>query len=103
MTHDSYLKIVGVPRQMGGKGAPTPTIFGVLGHTKDDSYMKSLGGLVMTKTKGRSENPTKGINRVVRQTDHHLEGAGHATAVSGAHYGQVPYAGQYMKSVGSKV
>jgi hypothetical protein len=103
MTHDSYLKIVGVPRQMGGKGAPQPTIFGVLGHTKDDSYMKSLGGLVVTKSKSSGMNPAKGINRVVRQTEHHLEGAGHATAVSGAHYGQVPYAGQYMKTAGARV
>jgi hypothetical protein len=99
----SYLKIVGVPRQMGGKGAPQPTIFGVLGETKYDSYSKSLGGLVETKTPGKSMNPAESVSRVVRQSDQHLEGAGRATAVSGEHYGQVPYAGKYMKPLGSKV
>lgn len=103
MTHDSYLKIVGLPRQMGGKGAPTPTIFGVLGHTKMDSEMKTLGGLIETRSPGKSMNPTKGVTRVVRQTEHHLEGAGHASAVSGQHYGQVPYAGKYIKTLGSRV
>jgi hypothetical protein len=99
----SYLKIVGLPREMGGRGAPTPTIFGVLGHTKFDSSSKSLGGLVERATPGKSMNPSESISKVVRQTDHHLEGAGRATAVSGEHYGQVPYAGKYMKTLGSKV
>jgi hypothetical protein len=31
---------------MAGKGAPTPSIFGVIGKTHTDSYTKSLGGLV---------------------------------------------------------
>ena len=103
MPHDSYLKIVGVPRQMGGRGAPQPTIFGVLGHTKMSSEMKSLGGLVQTKTKGASPADAAHSVKVGKQTDHHLEGAGHATAVSGQHYGQVPYAGRYMKPLGPKV
>lgn len=103
MSSQSYLKIVGLPRMMGGKGAPQPTIFGVLGHTKVDSYSKSLGGLVETHTKGKSINPTKKVTHVAHQTDHHLEGAGRATAVAGSHYGQVPYAGAYMKTAGAKV
>ena len=98
-----YLKIVGLPREMGGRGAVQPTIFGVLGHTKYDSSSKTLGGLVQTKTKGKSINPAESVKSVHHQTDHHLEGAGRATAVSGQHYGQVPYAGKYMKPVGSKV
>lgn len=103
MPHQSYLKIVGLPRQMGGKGAPQPTIFGVLGHTKDDSMTKSLGGLVQTKTKGASPVDSAHSIKMGHQTDHHLEGAGRATAVSGQHYGQVPYAGKYMKTLGAKV
>ena len=98
-----YLKIVGLPREMGGRGAPTPTIFGVLGHTKADSSSKTLGGLIQKKTKVSSENPTERVTSVRHQSDHHLEGAGRATAVSGEHYGQVPYAGKYMKPLGSKV
>jgi hypothetical protein len=103
MTHDSYLKIVGLPRMMGGKGAPQATIFGVIGQTKYDSSSKSLGGLVQTETPGKSENPAEKLSRGVRQTEHHMAGAGRATAVSGEHYGQVPYAGKYMKPLGSKV
>jgi hypothetical protein len=100
----SYLKIVGMPRQMGGVGAPKPTIFGVLGHTKMESSTKSLGGLVQTKTKGASPvDSSESIYSVKRQSDHHIEGAGRATAVSGQHYGQVPYAGKYMKPLGTKV
>lgn len=99
----SYLHIVGLPRQMGGRGAPKPTIFGVLGHTKDESMSKSLGGLVQTKTAVKSKSPVEGYKMVGHQSDHHLEGAGRATAVSGQHYGQVPYAGKYMKPLGSKV
>jgi hypothetical protein len=99
----SYLKIVGLPRQMGGRGAPQPTIFGVLGHTKADSSSKSLGGLVQTETKGASPADSAHSVKMGRQTDQHLEGAGRATAVSGQHYGQVPYAGKFMKTQGAKV
>ncbi len=88
---------------MGGRGAPQPTIFGVLGHTKMDSSSKSLGGLVIKTSSGKSINPSENIHKVAKQTDHHLEGAGRATAVSGEHYGQVPYAGKYMKPLGAKV
>ena len=99
----SYLKIVGVPRQMGGKGAPQPTLFGVLGHTKYDSANKTLGGLVQESSSEKGKNPSEPVKMVAKQTDHHLEGAGHSTAVSGQHYGQVPYAGKYMKSVGERL
>lgn len=98
-----YLNIVGLPRQMGGRGAPQPTIFGVLGHTKADSSSKTLGGLVQTKSRASGINPAERVTSVREQSEHHLEGAGRATAVSGQHYGQVPYAGKYMKPLGSKV
>ena len=99
----SYLKIVGLPRQMGGKGAPQPTIFGVLGHTKYDSTNKTLGGLVIESSGASAKNPSESVKSVAKQTDHHLEGAGHSTAVSGQHYGQVPYAGKYMKQAGDSL
>ena len=98
------LKVLTSARQMRGEGAPKPTLFGVLGMTKYDSSNKSLGGLIMTSTKNASPaDSAEPIKQVKRQTDHHLEGAGHATAVSGQHYGQVPYAGKYMKPLGSRV
>ena len=98
----SYLKIVGMPRQMGGKGAPEPTIFGVLGRTKMDSSTKTLGGLVQTKTPGKKPKVAHSVE-MGKQTDHHLEGAGRATVVSGEHMGQVPYPGRYMKAKGEKL
>lgn len=103
MKQTPYLKVVGMPRQMGGKGAPKPTVFGVLGHTKSEPLMKSLGGLVETSTKGKKPNVVESIRSVSEQSDHHLEGAGRATHISGEHYGQVPYAGKYMAKEGSKV
>ena len=83
-----------VPRQlMKGKGAPKPSIFGVLGETKVDSWTKSLGGLV-TDTKVHSyRDPSfhpHGMN-----TENHILGK-NASAVAPKHYGQVPYQGKYM-------
>ena len=98
-----YLRVVSMPRRMGGKGSPQDTVFGVLGHTKMDSYSRSLGGLVETSTPGKKPKVSESIYSVKKQTDHHLEGAGRATHISGQHYGQVPYAGKYMAKEGSKV
>lgn len=103
MNRTPYLKVVGMPREMGGKGAPKPTVFGVLGRTKMESMNKVLGGLVETSTPGKKPKVDMKVDSVVRQSDHHLEGAGRATHISGEHYGQVPYAGKYMAKEGSKV
>lgn len=98
-----YLRVVSMPRRMGGKGAPTDTIFGVIGMTKYEPLNRSLGGLVETSTPGKKPKVSENIHAVGKQTDHHLEGAGRATHISGQHYGQVPYAGKYMAKEGSKV
>ena len=103
MDKTPYLHVVGMPRQMGGKGAPTPTISGVLGMTKIQPEMKSLGGLVEHSTPGAKPKVSESIKAVAKQSDHHMEGAGRATHISGEHYGQVPYAGKYMAKEGSKV
>lgn len=98
-----YLRVVGMPRRMGGKGSPQDTISGVIGMTKYEPYNRSLGGLVETSTGGSKPKVSESIYAVRKQTDHHLEGAGRATHISGQHYGQVPYAGKYMAKEGSKV
>ena len=98
-----YLRVVSMPRKMGGKGAPQDTLFGVIGMTKFDPLTRSLGGLVETSTAGKKPTVSESISSVKKQTDHHLEGAGRATHMSGQHYGQVPYAGKYYSKDGSKV
>lgn len=100
----SYLEVVDSPRRMGGKGAPKDVLFGVIGHTKQDPMMRSLGGLVIGTTKG--ESPKKAAVKASsegKNTEHHLLGGSHKTAIPGVHYGQVPFAGQYMKAVGARV
>ena len=98
-----YLKIVKMPRQMAGTGAPQPTLFGVLGHTKISPEMKTLGGLVETKTRGVSEKVTESAKSVDKNTEKGMIGPSAKTHISGQHYGQVPYAGKYFAPLGSRV
>ena len=97
------MEVVEAPRKMGGNGAPRDTLFGVIGHTKMSPLTRSLGGLVIGTTKG--ESPAKSAHKahIHPDTDHHLVGGSHKTALPGAHYGQVPYAGAYYKLVGREV
>ena len=88
--------------EMRGKGAPKRTVFNVIGHTKYDSKMRSLGGLVKNpKTKAHVPPPQVSA-RSVPNTERHIIGM-NKTAVSGEHYGQVPYAGAYMKHLGKRL
>ena len=84
-----------------GKGAVRPTVFNVIGHTKYDSSMKSLGGLVKeAKSHANVGSPVehaRGLN-----TERHIVGK-NATKVSGQHFGQVPYAGAYMSPLGKRL
>ena len=100
----AYLEVVESNRKMSGKGAPRDTLFGVLGQTKMDPLARSIGGLVIETTKGVSE---KGIAQKAssepKNPEFHLLGGSHKTALPGVHYGQIPYAGMYMKAVGKSV
>lgn len=98
------MEVVEAPRRMSGKGAPKDTLFGVLGHTKMDPLTRSLGGLVIGTTKG--ESPKKVAVKASsepKNTEHHLLGGEHKSALPGVHYGQIPFAGMFMKAVGAKV
>lgn len=101
----SYTKVMDSPRAMKGKGAPQPTVFGVLGKTKMDSETKSLGGLVRQTTGGKSGKGTvvseRAAEKSMGNTEHHILGTKGKTALPGSHYGQVPYAGAYYKAVGA--
>ena len=101
MTHDTpYLHYVGQPREMAGKGAPKPTIFGVLGQTTYDPYTRTLGGLVKNTKVDRAPAHEAMPSRRAPQTDHHIIGAPGKTRMPSAHYGQVPYPGKFIDKVG---
>ena len=92
------------PRMMEGKGAPRDTIFGVLGETKMDPYMRSLGGLVHdTKTEDSSKEPKLIHPATKMNTERHITGPPAKTHISGSRYGQVPYPGQYMGTGGERL
>ena len=98
-----YMEVEESPRRMGGKGAPKYTLFGVIGHTKRDPLTRSLGGLVIGTTKGESPAKSAHSAKAHPETEKNLIGGKHATALPGVHYGQIPFAGQYMKKVGPEV
>lgn len=99
-TGTPYLDVTDVPRQMKGKGAPKDTVFGVLGKTKEDPKMRSLGGLVQHAASGPVKKGTTEKARSIK-TERDITGAPAKTEVPGAHMGQVPYAGVYMSNLGS--
>ena len=98
-----YLEVVEAPRKMRGKGSPRDTLFGVLGHTKADSEMRSLGGLMVSTTKGVSAaDSAESASAVRKNTEHHLVGKASKTHIPGKHMGMVPFAGQFMVKVGAE-
>lgn len=98
----SYLSVVPSARRMGGVGAPSDTIFGIIGATKMSSESKSLGGLVETSTGVKSPKSFAPDRMMAKNTDQRLIGET-KTPIAGSHYGQVPYAGQFYSKEGSKV
>ena len=99
-----YLRYIPTPsRGMKGKGAPKATIFGVMGHTKEDPYTRSLGGLIRTTTKGAPVPPHKSVAHAPVTEKGAISHHAPATHIPGAHYAQVPYAGAYMSKKGAEV
>lgn len=87
-------------RLMAGKGSARPSVFGVIGKTKTDTYTKSLGGLVTDTKVNHYKDPSfkasAGMN-----TEYGILGP-NATKISGHHFGQVPYEGRFMARLGPK-
>lgn len=98
-----YLRVVDMPRRMGGKDAPKQTVFGVLGHTMAESGMKTLGGLVQESTKVSAPKVAVKASSEHKNTDRHIIGKASKTHIPGVHMGQVPYAGAFMSHVGSRL
>ena len=97
-----YLQVVETQRRMAGAGAPRETTFGVLGHTKDSSLTRSLGGLVENaKPSGKMPRHFK-LKGHVDMSEHRIA-SDNMTFIPGAHSGQVPYAGKFLKMVGEKL
>jgi hypothetical protein len=103
MNPTPYMEVVENPRRMAGKGAPRDTTFGVLGHTKETTLTRSLGGLVKD-TKSGPKPPHFSLNKKGHRdmSEHHIA-SGNKTEIPGVHMGQVPYPGVYMKMVGAKL
>lgn len=101
MAETPYMEVEDQPRVMKGKGAPRSTVFGVLGRTKMDPYTKVLGGLVHETTGSKKVHKGE-IHKVslLDKTERRIAGAPSKTHLPGAHFGQVPYAGQFMSHVG---
>jgi hypothetical protein len=95
----AYMNVVEGKFEM--KGGVRDTLFGLIGATTGQSYQKTLGGLVSHKADGKIPSDLK-KGKVADATERHIGGK-NATAVSGAHYGMVPYPGKYMKTKGAKL
>ena len=100
MPHQFVKKIPAI-RQMKGKGAPVPTLPGVIGAMMEDSYQRSLGGLIVD-TKDLGPVPSD-LSRPFRTERGAVCVTAPATKMSGQHYGQIPYPGAYAGHLGERI
>ena len=77
------------------------TLFGLIGATKNYTLVRSLGGIVEHSPDGSKPSGIK-KEKVADMTERHIGGK-NATKLPGAHFGQVPYPGHFMKAKGSQV
>ena len=96
----SSMKIIDGKYSM--KGGPKDTLFGLIGTSQGYSNVKSLGGLVADGKPSAPKPSALNKEKVADMTERHIGGK-NATKIPGAHFGQVPYAGPFMKKVGVKV
>jgi len=93
-----YMHVVDDARRTTGKGSTQPTLFGVLGRTKMDSYMTSLQDLVHETKHGHGHAPVMS-DMMVRHhgnTERHNVSAPPKTHIDMHHYGQILYPGAHM-------
>jgi hypothetical protein len=98
-----YLKVVDMPRVMSGKGAPRPTLFGVIGKTNYEPDNKVLGGLVTSTIDRMPKKVTFKEPKGMHSDRGASTGKKSATCIPGQHYGQVPYQGKFMSTLGSRL
>lgn len=94
-------------RQMSGKGAVESTMPGVMGAMKEDSYHRSVGGLLMETADGpigpgTYHSAQKTLN-IYGNTEKRILGPASATPMPGEHYGQIPYPGAFASHLGQSV
>jgi len=83
------------------KSGVKDTLFGLIGATQNYRVDRSLGGLVQHTADGSVPSGLK-REKVADRTERSIGGK-NATKLPGAHFGQVPYPGMFMKKLGSKV
>jgi hypothetical protein len=81
------------------KGGVTDTLFGLIGSTTGQSRQRTLGGLVSHSPDGRIPSALK-KGKVAVATEKHIGGKNETMSV---HMGQVPYAGRFLTTKGSKL
>lgn len=90
-----------VDGKFAAKTGAKPTLFGLIGQTRNYMLESPLSGLVHHTASG--PKPTGLQNEAVAdKTERHLGGK-NATKIDGSHFGQVPYPGQFMAKKGSEV
>jgi len=102
MESPGYVRNILQPRTMSGKGAPSQTMFGVIGQTAYDPLMKSLGGLITNTKSAGATNPSKPVDSMP-QTQRQILGPAAKTPMPGEHYGQIPYVGKYQSTEGDRL
>ena len=83
------------------KTGAKPTLFGLIGQTRNYMLESSLSGLVHHTASAPKPSGLK-KEAVADLTERHLGGK-NATKIPGVHMGQVPYAGQFMAKAGPSV
>jgi hypothetical protein len=81
------------------KGGVTDTLFGLIGSTTGQSHQKTLGGLVSHSPDGKIPTDLK-KGKVAVATEKHIGGPNKTMSV---HLGQVPFAGRFLTTKGSKL
>jgi len=90
-----------VDGKFAAKTGAKPTLFGLIGQTRNYMLESPLSGLVHTTASGPKPTGLK-KEAVADMTERHIGGK-NATKVPGVHFGQVPFPGQFMTKVGAPV
>lgn len=82
-------------------GAYSPTLFGLIGETKANMKIQSLGGIVDKKPSGKV--PSGLITKKIADMTEGQIGSKNATKIPRQHFGSVSYSGPFLTKVGPKL